>query len=252
MTITCNLEGKVAFVTGATSGFGRHFARTLAASGAAVALTGRRAGRLEELEAEIKDRGGRALGIVMDVMDAASIRNAVEVAETGLGPINVLVNNAGISRDNLAVNVSEEDYDAVLDTNLKGPFILAQEVGRRMIERGQGGSIINIGSMVATRSFRGLSIYGMSKAGLVAMTRSLALEWARYNVNVNAICPGYIETEMNSEYFNSDKGKAVIAGYPGRSLGKLEDLDGILLLMASDASAFMTGSTIEVDGGQPL
>lgn len=252
MTITCDLEGKVAFVTGATSGFGRHFARTLAASGAAVALTGRRAGRLEELEAEIKDRGGRALGIVMDVMDAASIRNAVEVAETGLGPINVLVNNAGISRDNLAVNVSEEDYDAVLDTNLKGPFILAQEVGRRMIERGQGGSIINIGSMVATRSFRGLSIYGMSKAGLVAMTRSLALEWARYNVNVNAICPGYIETEMNSEYFNSDKGKAVIAGYPGRSLGKLEDLDGILLLMASDASAFMTGSTIEVDGGQPL
>jgi NAD(P)-dependent dehydrogenase (short-subunit alcohol dehydrogenase family) len=252
VTITCNLEGKVAFVTGATSGFGRHFARTLAASGAAVAITGRRAERLEELEAEITDRGGRAFGIVMDVMDAASIRNAVEVAETGLGPINVLVNNAGISRDNLAVNVSEEDYDAVLDTNLKGPFILAQEVGRRMIERGQGGSIINIGSMVATRSFRGLSIYGMSKAGLVAMTRSLALEWARYKVNVNAICPGYIETEMNSEYFNSDKGKAVIAGYPGRSLGKLEDLDGILLLMASDASAFMTGSTIEVDGGQPL
>jgi NAD(P)-dependent dehydrogenase (short-subunit alcohol dehydrogenase family) len=188
----------------------------------------------------------------MDVMDPASIRNALEVAETELGPINVLVNNAGISRDNLAVNVPEEDYDAVLNTNLKGPFILAQEVGRRMIERGQGGSIINISSMVATRSFRGLSIYGMSKAGLVAMTRSLALEWARYKVNVNAICPGYIETEMNTEYFNTEKGKAVIAGYPGRSLGKLEDLDGALLLLASNSSAFMTGATVEVDGGQPL
>ncbi len=252
MTITCNLEGKVAFVTGATSGFGRQFARTLAAHGAAVAMTGRRSERLEDLEAEIQNQDGRALGIVMDVMDPASIRNALEVAETELGPINVLVNNAGISRDNLAVNVPEEDYDAVLNTNLKGPFILAQEVGRRMIERGQGGSIINISSMVATRSFRGLSIYGMSKAGLVAMTRSLALEWARYKVNVNAICPGYIETEMNTEYFNTEKGKAVIAGYPGRSLGKLEDLDGALLLLASNSSAFMTGATVEVDGGQPL
>jgi NAD(P)-dependent dehydrogenase (short-subunit alcohol dehydrogenase family) len=215
-------------------------------------MTGRRSERLEDLEAEIQNQDGRALGIVMDVMDPASIRNALEVAETELGPINVLVNNAGISRDNLAVNVPEEDYDAVLNTNLKGPFILAQEVGRRMIERGQGGSIINISSMVATRSFRGLSIYGMSKAGLVAMTRSLALEWARYKVNVNAICPGYIETEMNTEYFNTEKGKAVIAGYPGRSLGKLEDLDGALLLLASNSSAFMTGATVEVDGGQPL
>ncbi|NQV21743.1 MAG: glucose 1-dehydrogenase [Rhodospirillales bacterium] len=252
MTISCNLEGKVIFVTGATSGFGQHFARTLAASGASVAMTGRRSERLEQLEAEIEGRDGRALGIVMDVMDSDSIKNAIEVAETELGPINVLVNNAGISRDNLAVNIPEEDYDAVLDTNLKGPFLLAQEIGRRMIERGKGGSIINVGSMVAYRAFRGLSTYAMSKAGMVAMTRSLALEWARYNINVNTICPGYVETEMNSEYFNSEKGKAVVAKFPGKALGKLEDLDGILLLLASDSSAFITGATIEVDGGQPL
>ncbi len=252
MTMSSNLEGRVVFVTGATGGFGRHFARTLAASGASVAMTGRRSERLEELEAEIESRDGRALGIVMDVRDPASIKNAIDVAETELGPINVLVNNAGISRDNLAVNVSEDDYDAVLETNLKGPFLLAQEIGRRMIERGEGGSIINIASMLAYRAFRGLSVYAMSKAGMVAMTRSLALEWARYKINVNTLCPGYIETEMNTEYFNSEKGKAVVNGFPGRALGKLEDLDGILLLLASDASAFMTGSTIEIDGGQPL
>ncbi len=252
MSISCNLEGKVVLVTGATSGFGQHFARTLAASGAAVALTGRRSEILEELEAEIEAKDGRALGIVMDVMDAGSIRNAVKVAETKLGPINVLVNNAGISRADMAANITEEDYDAVLGTNLKGPFMLAQEVGRRMIERGEGGSIINIASMLAYRPFRGLTTYAMSKAGMVAMTRSLALEWARYHINVNTICPGYIETEMNKDYFGSEKGKAVIAGFPGKALGKLDDLNGMLLLLASDSSAFFTGSTIELDGGQPL
>lgn len=252
MTITCDLGGKVVFVTGATSGFGQHFARVLAASGAIIAMTGRRRERLEQLETEIGASGGRALGIVMDVMNSDSIRNAVQVAEAELGPINVLINNAGISADNLAVNVPEEDYQAVLDTNLKGPFFLAQEIGRRMIDRGDGGSIINIASMLAYRAFRGLSVYSMSKAGMVAMTRSLALEWARYNINVNTLCPGYITTEMNTDYFNSEKGKAMVASFPGRALGRLEDLDGILLLMASSASAFITGATIEVDGGQSL
>jgi NAD(P)-dependent dehydrogenase (short-subunit alcohol dehydrogenase family) len=252
VTISCDLNGKVVLVTGTTSGFGKQFARTLAASGAAVALTGRRKELLDELEAEIKAGGGKALGIVMDVMDPASIRNAVSVTESELGPVEVLVNNAGISRSDLAINVSEEDYDAVLDTNLKGPFILAQEVGRRMIERGQGGSIVNVASMLAYRAYRGLSTYAMSKAGMVAMTRSMALEWASHKINVNTICPGYIETEMNADYFSSEKGKAVVAGFPGRALGKLADLDGLILLLASDSSAFITGSTIEIDGGQPL
>lgn len=252
MSISCNLDGKVALVTGATSGFGQHFARTLAASGATVAITGRRGDRLDELQAEIEGKGGRALGIVMDVMDPASIRNAVDVAETELGAINVLVNNAGISRERLIVDVTEEDYDAVLDTNLKGPYILAQEVGRRMIERGEGGNIINIASMMAYRPYRGLSAYGMSKAGMVAMTRCMALEWARYNININTLCPGYVETDMNSEYFHSEKGLKVVNSFPGKALGKLDDLNGILLLLASDSAEFMTGSTIEIDGGQPL
>jgi len=252
VSISCNLEGKVALVSGATCCVGQQFARTLAASGAAVALAGRESDRVKELEAEIEARGGHGLGIVMDVNDPASIQNAVEVAETELGPINVLVNNAGISRDDLAVDVTEEDFDAVLDTNLKGSFTLAREVGRRMIERGQGGSIINIASIAAFRAISGSSVYAMSKAGMVVMTRAMALEWARYNINVNTICPGEIATESNAEYFNSEKGKAVVAGFPGRDLGKLKDLDGILLLLASDSSAFITGSTIEVDGGQPL
>ncbi len=252
MTISCNLEGRVALVSGATSGVGQHFVRTLAANGAAVALTGRQSGCVKDLEAEIKAAGGRGLGIVMDVTDPTSVRSAVEIAETELGPINVLVNNADISRDDLAVDVTEEDFDAVLDTNLKGSFLLAQEVGRRMIGHDQGGSIINIASTVARRAFLGSSVYAMSKAGMVVMTRATALEWARHNINVNTVCLGEIATESNAEYFNSEKGKTVISSFPGKALGKLEDLDGILLLLASESSAFITGSTIEVDGGQPL
>ncbi len=242
----------MALVSGATSCIGQQVARTLAANGVAVVLTGHRSDCLKELGEEINAGDGSGLVIVMDVTDPASVRNAVEVAETELGHIDVLVNNAGVSRDDLAVDVMEEDFDAVLDSNLKGAFILAQEVGRRMIERGQGGSIINIASMVAYRGFSGSSIYDMSKAGMVVMTRAMALEWARYNINVNTICTGEIATELNSEYFDSEEGKAVVAGFPGRALGKLEDLDGILLLLASVSSAFITGSTIEVDGGQPL
>lgn len=252
MTLSCDLENRVAFVSGATSDLGQQFVRTLAARGAAVVLAGHKSNCVDELEAEIKASGGHGLGIVMDITDPASIRNAVEVAETKLGPINVLVNNASISRDDLAVDVAEEDFDAVLDTNLKGSFLLAQEVGRRMIEHGQGGSIINIASMIAYPAFAGSSVYDMSKAGMVVMTRAMALEWARHNINVNTVCLGEIATETNAEYFNSEIGKTLVAGFPGKALGKLEDLEGILLLLASDSSAFITGSTIEVDGGQAL
>ena len=248
------LKGKTALVTGSTSGIGLGVARIFAENGANIVLNGfGDADEIETIRTELeKTSGAKAVYNGADMTRPEEIRAMCEEAISTFGAVDILVNNAGISRSDLAVNISEEDYDAVLDTNLKGPFILAQEVGRRMIERGEGGSIINISSMLAYRSYRGLATYAMSKAGMVAMTRSLALEWAKYNINVNTICPGYIETEMNKDYFHSEKGKAVVAGFPGQALGKLDDLNGTLLLLASGASAFMTGSTIELDGGQPL
>ncbi len=247
-----DLTGKVALVTGATSGLGRRFALILAKSGASVAITGRRVDRLETLQAEIASIGGKALPIALDVTDPASIRACVGAAEQGLGPVNILVNNAGMNVQAMANEVTPEGYDTMFDTNVRGAFFMAQAVGNRMIARGEGGRIINIASIGAFTQLPGLVLYTMTKAAVAMMTKSLAKEWARKNINVNAMCPGFIETELNSEWFQSEGGQKQIKTFPRRRLGQESDLDGTLLLLASDHSRFITGSLFTADDGQSL
>jgi NAD(P)-dependent dehydrogenase (short-subunit alcohol dehydrogenase family) len=243
------LDGKTALVTGASSGLGHRFAVVLARAGARVALAARRTDRLGALAEEIAAFDGRAMPIRLDVTDVESVKHAVETAETELGPIDILVNNSGVSTQRKIVDVTPADYDQVMQTNAKGAFFVAQEVGRRMIERGTPGRIINIASVAGLRVLSQLSVYCMSKAAVVQMTRAMALEWARYGINVNAICPGYIETEINRDYFATEAGKKLVAMLPRRRVGQPEDLDGLLLLLASDASRFINGAIITADDG---
>jgi NAD(P)-dependent dehydrogenase (short-subunit alcohol dehydrogenase family) len=247
-----DLKGQVAFVTGATSGLGRHFARVLARDGAAVAISGRRADRLAELRSEIEKAGGRCSEIPLDVTEAAQIAPALDKAEAALGAVTILLNNAGMSADGPVADISTSDFDLVMATNLRAPFLLAQEMGRRMIKRGAGGRIINIASITAFRVLPGSAPYCMSKSAVAMMTQCMAREWARYDINVNAICPGFIETELNSDWFETAKGKAQIQNFPKRRLQKAEDLDATLLLLASDASKAITGSLFTVDEAQSL
>ncbi|HEY2035209.1 MAG TPA: SDR family NAD(P)-dependent oxidoreductase [Rhizomicrobium sp.] len=246
-----DLKGRVAFVTGATSGLGRHFATVLAKAGAAVAISGRRAERLAELRKEIAT-GGKCAEIVLDVTDARQIAPALDKAEAMLGPVDILVNNAGMSANGPVADIATADFDAVMATNLRAPFLLAQDVGRRMIARGKGGRIINIASITAFRVLQGSAPYCISKAGLAMMTQCMAREWARYDINVNAICPGFIETELNDAWFESAKGKAQIQSFPKRRLQRPDDLDSTLLLLASDASRAITGALFNVDEAQSL
>ena len=239
------LADKVAFVTGASGGLGAHFAKTLAAAGADVIIGARRPEALEEVTAAILADGGRCRAVALDVVAATSI-----AAMGALLPhIDILVNNAGVVRDAAALDQSEADWDDVIDTNLKGMFLMSQAVGRAMQARGRGGSIINIASVLGLRQAGGVLPYAVSKSGAIQMTKSLALEWARYGIRVNALAPGYLETELNSDFWVSDAGKAMLRRIPQRRLGSLQDLDGPLLLLASDLSAYMTGSVIAVDGG---
>lgn len=246
------LEGQRALVTGASSGLGRHFALTLARAGAAVALAARSADKLAEATEEIRGFGGRALAVALDVTEGASIRQAVARAEADMGPITTLVNNAGVVVSKPLFEHDENDWDRVLDTNLKGAWLVAQEVARRMVAHGQGGGIINIASILGLRVVGGLPEYCASKAGLIHLTRVLALELARHKIRVNAIAPGYIQTDLNREFFASEAGEAMIRRIPQRRVGEARDLDGALLLLASDASRYMTGSVITVDGGHLL
>jgi NAD(P)-dependent dehydrogenase (short-subunit alcohol dehydrogenase family) len=245
-----DLTGKSAIVTGASSGLGRHFAATLARAGAAVAIMARRADRLDELAREIEAAGGRAVAIELDVAEGASVREAIAAAERSLGPISILVNNAGTAVTRPALDVSEDDWDLVMGVNLRGAWLVAQEVARHMQRHNKGGSIVNIASVAGLRTVGQLSTYGASKAALTHLTGSLALELARHQIRVNAIAPGYIETEINRVFFQTEAGARLIQRIPQRRLGAPADLDGVLLLLASDASRFMTGSTIVVDGGQ--
>lgn len=247
-----NLGGRVAFVTGASSGLGRRFARVLAGAGANVAIAGRRAERLADLKAELESLGRKCAAVTLDVTDAAAVPRAFDAAEAALGPIDILVNNAGMNVQSLAVDMKVADFDSVIATNLRGPFLLATEAGRRMIARGKGGRIVNIASIGAFRVLPGLAAYCASKAGLAMMTQCLAREWARHDINVNAICPGYIETELNSEWFRSEGGQKQIRSFPKRRLAQESDLDGMLLLLASDASRAITGSLMTVDDAQSL
>jgi len=245
-----DLTGQCAIVTGASRGLGRHFALTLARAGAQVALAARGIDRLEEAVKEIEGFDGCATAIQVDVTDSKSVKACIETAENTLGPINILVNNAGIAVTKPMLEHIEEDWDLVLDTNLKGVWLMAQDIARRMVHRGQDGSIINIASVLGERGIAQLPGYCASKGGIINLTRAMAVELAPYGIRVNTIAPGYVETDMNREFFATQAGQRLIKRIPQRRVGQAEDLDGVLLLLASNASRYMTGSVITIDGGQ--
>jgi 3-oxoacyl-[acyl-carrier protein] reductase len=240
---------EVVLVTGASQGLGRHFARLLASRKAAVVLAARQIGKLTDLERDIKNNGGQAVAVQMDVTDEESVVKAIQTAEGALGPVTVLINNAGVVVEKAAVDQTGADWDKVLNANLKGAFTVATEVGRRMIARKSGGSIINISSVLGIGVMGHVSTYSASKAALIQLTKSLALEWASKGIRVNALAPGYIDTEFNHEFWTTPPGERLIRKIPQRRLGQEADLDGAILLMTSPASRYMTGSVITVDGG---
>jgi NAD(P)-dependent dehydrogenase (short-subunit alcohol dehydrogenase family) len=244
-----NIKDKVALVTGASAGLGAHFAKLLAGHGCHVIIAARRIEALEQLRQDIEASGGRATSVQMDVSDDASIAAAFAgFAKDGLVP-DIIVNNAGISDAKAALDLTVSDWDRVLDTNLRGVFLVAQAAARMMKQRGEGGSIVNVASILGHRVAGHVSSYAASKAGVVHLTEALALEWARYGIRVNSLCPGYIETDINRDFFASEPGQQLIRRIPQRKLGAPADLDGALLLLASDAGRYMTGSSISVDGG---
>lgn len=243
-----DLSGKVAFVSGASAGLGAHFAKTLALAGAEVIIAARREAELQKVADDIVARGGRCRGVALDVSDSGNVDQTLAAC----GKIDILVNNAGLVRDAAALDVQDADWDIVIDTNLKGSFLLARKAASLMREAQSGGSIINIASILGFRQAGGVLPYAVSKAGVIQLTKVLALELARFNIRVNALAPGYLETELNRAFFQSDAGRAMLRRIPQRRLGQLKDLDGPLLLLASDASAYMTGSVIVVDGGHLL
>ncbi|HEY4163732.1 MAG TPA: glucose 1-dehydrogenase [Dongiaceae bacterium] len=247
-----SLVNQTAIVTGASSGLGAHFATVLAAAGAKVALVARRKRLAEEVVAEIKAHGGVGAAFVADVTDRDSIAEALQDIEAELGPVDILVNNAGLHAGGAAMDLKPEDWDATLDTNLKGTWLFTQSTARRWMESQRSGVVVNIASILGIGIGRGVMPYGVSKAALVHMTKTLAREWARYDIRVNAIAPGYFPTELNRDFLESPAGQAMVKAIPQRRLGKLEDLDGPLLLLASPASSYMTGSVIVVDGGHLL
>lgn len=237
------------FVTGASQGLGRQFARVLSAHGASVILAARQTAKLKSLEDEIRGNGGRAIAVQLDVTDKDSIRQAIDSAELRVGPITVLVNNAGIAIEKLAVDQTEDDWDAVIGANLKGAYFTATEIARRMIERKQEGNIINIASVLGLSVMKFLSPYTISKAGIIQATKAMALELAGNRIRVNAIAPGYIDTEMNHDFWATPPGEKLTRRIPQRRVGAESDLDGAIMLLASNASRYMTGSVITVDGG---
>ena len=247
-----DLTGKVVLVTGASSGLGVHFARTLAAEGAAVAIAARRADRLASLQAELTAGGARAAAIDLDVQSAEAVMAAFDAAEKALGPVDVVVNNAGISIVKPALEMPIEDWDSVVNTNLRGAWLVAQAAGKRWVAARRQGSIVNIASILGLRTIGQVAPYNASKAGLIHLTRALAMEWARHGIRVNAICPGYIETEMNGDFWKTPAGQRLIDRIPQRRIGQPEHLDGALLLLASEAGSFMTGSVLTVDGGHTV
>jgi NAD(P)-dependent dehydrogenase (short-subunit alcohol dehydrogenase family) len=244
MPLWPGIAGKNALVTGASSGLGAHFARLLARHGAGVFLAARRSDRIEAICAEINAAGGNATPIEMDVSSATSVQDALS------GQVfDIVINNAGMTVAASALDHDASAIDQVIDVNLKGAFHVARVTAQAMKDNGTGGSIVNVASILGHRVAGGVAAYAASKAGLLQLSKSLALEWARYGIRVNALSPGYIETDLNREFFASDAGKALIKRVPQRRLGQQPDLDGPLLLLASDLGQFMTGADIVVDGG---
>ena len=260
MSYNIDLSGRVALVTGASSGLGEQFAKTLAKAGAAVVLAGRRVERLKTLHAEIEAEGGDAHVVRLDVTDHDSIKSAVAHAETEMGTIDILVNNSGVSTTQKLVDVSEDDYDFVFDTNTKGAFFVAQEVGKRMMARAKGaapgtftgGRIVNIASMAGLRALSQIGVYSMSKAAVIHMTRAMALEWGRFGINVNALCPGYIDTEINHQHWKTEAGKRLVDMLPRKRVGHPKDLDAVLMMLCANESHFINGAVIQADDGFAL
>ncbi len=257
MAYSIDLSGRVALVTGASGGLGAQFARVLARAGAAVVLAARRIEKLKDLRAQIEGEGGDAHVVGLDVTSLESIRAAVAHAETEVGSIDILVNNSGVSTTQRIQEVGEEDFDYVFDTNVKGAFFVAQEVGKRMLARARGaapgtytgGRIINIASMAGIRPLPQIGVYAMSKAAVIQMTKALALEWGRFGINVNALCPGYIDTEINHRHWFSEQGQKLIQMLPRKRVGKPEDLDALVVMLASGQSHFVNGAVIAADDG---
>lgn len=246
-----SLDGKVVLVTGASSGIGAHLARVAAQQGARVVLAARRQGHLAQVAEAIQAQGGEALAVSLDVTDRASVEAAFDTAQARFGVVDVVLNNAGIGNGQRALELGEDDWRAMLATNLDGVWRVAQCAAQRLVQAGQGGSIVNVASMLGLRVGAGYSHYCTAKAGVIQLSKSLALELARYDIRVNAIAPGYFLTEMTDGYFDSDKGQQYVrSAIPLRRLGQLGELDGPFLLLASDAGSFMTGSVLAVDGGQ--
>jgi len=246
------LDGRTALVTGASSGLGWHFAETLAAQGATIVAGARRTDRLAALVDGIVQRGGRAIAVPLDVTDRGSIERAfVEVAPR-VGVVDVVVNNAGIGVPKAPLELDDADWDAVLDTNLRGAWLVAQTAARALVAAKRPGRIVNVASIVGLRPVGHLTHYAAAKAGLIHLTHALAMEWARHGIQVNAIAPGYVETDLNRSFWSTDAGRRLVDRIPQRRLGTPADLDGALLLLASDAGAFMTGSVVVCDGGHSV
>ncbi len=257
MAYEIDLAGRVAFITGASSGLGAQFARVLSRAGAGVVLAARRMDRLKALRAELEAEGGDAHVVELDVTDPDSIRAAVAHAETEMGAIDILVNNSGVSATRKLTEVTPEEFDFVMNTNMRGTFFVAQEVAKRMIARSKGeapgtftgGRIVNVASMAGLRVLPQIGVYAMSKAAVVHMTRAMALEWGRFGINVNALCPGYIDTEINHHHWQTEKGQKLVAMLPRKRVGQPQDLDASLMMLCANQSHFVNGAVIAADDG---
>lgn len=244
------VDGRRALVTGASSGLGQRFAWTLARAGAEVIVAARRADKLADLVAQVESLNGRCVAVSLDVTDGASVARCFdEIEQRAGGPADIVVNNAGVSVTKPLLEQGEADWDAVVGTNLKGGWMVAQEAARRLVGARRGGSVINIASILGERVAGGVAPYAISKAGLVQATKAMALELARHDIRVNAILPGYVVTDLNREFLESESGQKLRSRIPTRRFGQLQDLDGPLLLLASDAGRHMTGAALAVDGG---
>ncbi len=257
MSYNIDLSGRVAFVTGASSGLGAQFARTLSRAGAGVVLAARRIERLKTLRAEIESEGGDARVVQLDVTDHDSIKSAVAHAETEMGTIDILVNNSGVSTTQKLVDVTPDDFNFVFDTNTRGAFFVAQEVAKRMIARSRGaapgsftgGRIVNVASMAGLKVLSQIGVYAMSKAAVIHMTRAMALEWGKFGINTNALCPGYIDTEINHHHWQTEAGQKLVQMLPRKRVGKPADLDAALMMLCANESHFINGAVLAADDG---